>query len=868
MDLNRLPFRVFFIGGCVFVLAFSLTALLSGTIDNKALVVCAFLTVTWALGAFLTFLRMPLRVFAASMQIALMIVNSSTAAAPLSSEDVMYRMRSQAIAMVIWKFVPGTFGLPLPMAMIHLVWSVASDVCVLHLSSQIFDDPTVARMYFASPMNACFGLAVAYMAQGRLGSLYIAHRELATEKETLDALLSMICDAAAWVSRDCTTVLRCDHRFDLLIGKRMQGKSLKSCLPDDEFQHGRLREALTRAWNTPVSLPLTLSLGVGAEIDVDCFVVRRVGAAVEPAGPKAKEALPDFLIGFRVIGQKNVIPPAHNIFSDDIRSRCEDLRGTHRQHIDEATTALSSVPETTDTGRIFSDLNLAGLVEGAGDDADDLRRRLETVVELGSREGWLLDAQHVCLQPDQVLGTGTFGAVFGATLHGTPVAVKVPRLSENCVYLKHLVTLANEVRILRHVRHPNVILFHGACVEPWSGEVLLVLERVHGAATLDSFLQNHCTPQDVSIRFPLLLEVICALRYLHAQCPKIVHGDLKPSNILVVPGEPHIKLIDFGLSRLLTRFARPLGGTLAWMAPELIQSRHCQPKPSADVYSFSFLAYMLVTCQEPLRGVKREAIIEQARSGLMHPLKWPDEGPLVAECHSLCSKILIFETEQRPSMKEVHLEVSAWRMMGHKASASVLETSMGELLLCGDNARDADKQTAAHWQDELRKVRDAVAQPLSTTVAEPGAIQQQRTYTGCAAGVANVQAESRDARVDLLFPDLHPTRLSAKQAMLLCSTMQWNFPITRSACCAFHALLEDLDLVCKSMRGMSCRGLGSPPLATPQCHTCGALYPEEYDEHGCEWCRSAGSQSGARSKLDTIFEDAADSKAMRNNIML
>eukprot|EP00974_Lingulodinium_polyedra_P113246 10962139-Lingulodinium_polyedra.AAC.1 len=61
--------------------------------------------------------------------------------------------------------------------------------------------------------------------------------------------------------------------------------------------------------------------------------------------------------------------------------------------------------------------------------------------------------------------------------------------------------------------------------------------------------------------------------YLHSQCPRIVHGDLKGANVLVTGSGEGVcpKLLDFGLARVLTRNARPLGGALDWIAPEVFR---------------------------------------------------------------------------------------------------------------------------------------------------------------------------------------------------------------------------------------------------------------------------------------------------------
>jgi len=863
VDLNRVPFLVTFTCGFVTVLLITVHGVLNGSIDSPLLVGLYVLTfVSLASGALLTWLNVGHGVVAASTLAVLMVANSSLASITLFAADFYFRMRHYAIIMIIFKQLPATFGFPLPMTMVMLLWSLATDTIVLLLSSQIHNDPVERRMVLTDCILTGMYMGLAWMAQGRLRSLYDTLRELAAEKETLEALLAMVCDATAWVSKGRSTVARCDQRFDMLIGRGMQGALLHSCLPDDAAQDCRLQDAMTQAQHTPAMLPLTLTGECGAEITVDCFIVGRVGACMEPTAPRTSDKVPSFLMGLRTLAQNGGMVPEVDMGSDDIRARCEPSGVTRGQHPDDALTVSSSLPESTATGRVFSDLHLERWLGDAVDSGSNIRHRLQAVAELGSREGWLLHEQHIHLQPDQVLGAGSFGVVIAASLHGTPVAVKIPKLSNSSLNVKHLVSLANEVRILRHVRHPSVVLFHGACVEPRKGEILLVLERIHAAATLPVFVQKHCMPDDVCIRYWLLLQVVCALRYLHAQRPKVVHGDLKASNIVVEHSAPRIKLLDFGLSRLLTRSAKALGGTLSWMAPELIQKPRCLPEPSADVFSFSRLAYMLVACKEPLMGVKRETIIQLARKGRMHPLDWPHEAPLLSECRSLCEKILIFEAWMRPDMKEVHIRVSAWQLPEHETHAPPFEALRAESQLHGDSAIQADEERACHWQEGLRKVRDVVGRRLSASEGDLGpsltlSQQQQRTALG------EVPVEARSTGVERLFPfpEGPPTSLRGKQAVLLSSLMSWNYPIITSACCSYHALLQDLSVVSTSLARMACTEFPLPD-GLQQCQACGVLDAGIVDgQYGCDWCTTSRRQNSGSNSLHVISQESCESGA-------
>ena len=119
-------------------------------------------------------------------------------------------------------------------------------------------------------------------------------------------------------------------------------------------------------------------------------------------------------------------------------------------------------------------------------------------------------------------------------------------------------------------------MFHGACFDFENGDIAVVLELVHGQS-MTAYLGHHGVETDISEqptsadRAQCLIGVSRALMYLHSRTPSIVHGDVKPSNILVEQRRngsatpPAIfvnaKLLDFGLSRVMTHQMKPLGGS-------------------------------------------------------------------------------------------------------------------------------------------------------------------------------------------------------------------------------------------------------------------------------------------------------------------
>lgn len=164
-----------------------------------------------------------------------------------------------------------------------------------------------------------------------------------------------------------------------------------------------------------------------------------------------------------------------------------------------------------------------------------------------------------------------------------------------------------EGTILARLRHPAIAQLIDAGVSP-GGQPYLVLEYVQGEA-IDRYCDQRALGVDARLR--LFLEVLAAVAYAHANL--VVHRDIKPSNVLVRtdaaldPAAPRVKLLDFGIAKLLEPDAaggglavtRDSGWALtpAYAAPEQLTA---QPVTIAtDVYSLGVLLYQLLSGQHP-----------------------------------------------------------------------------------------------------------------------------------------------------------------------------------------------------------------------------------------------------------------------------
>lgn len=116
----------------------------------------------------------------------------------------------------------------------------------------------------------------------------------------------------------------------------------------------------------------------------------------------------------------------------------------------------------------------------------------------------------------------------------------------------------------------------------------IILEYVDGE-TLDKTLDNGRISRG-NVR-NVISQITEALRYLHSK--QIIHGDIKPQNIMLTYSEGMVKLIDFSLADSNSYVVlKNLGGTRDYMAPELL-SDNADASTKSDIYSFGKLIGVL-----------------------------------------------------------------------------------------------------------------------------------------------------------------------------------------------------------------------------------------------------------------------------------
>lgn len=228
------------------------------------------------------------------------------------------------------------------------------------------------------------------------------------------------------------------------------------------------------------------------------------------------------------------------------------------------------------------------------------------------------------------IGAGGMGQVWLATrsdgLYSGRAAVKL--LHATRLDAQAQARFAREGEFLAKLTHPHIAQLLDAGLAP-DGTRYLVLEYVPGER-----IDHWCDARKLGIeaRLRLFMQVCEAVAYAHSHL--VVHRDLKPANILVTD-EGHVKLLDFGVAKLLadgadaeqtelTR-AAPAGLTPEYAAPEQIEG---QPITTAtDVYALGVVLFGLLSGVRPYAGTSRgvaalaRAIVEEPPRSLTSALR-------------------------------------------------------------------------------------------------------------------------------------------------------------------------------------------------------------------------------------------------------
>ncbi|KAH3723394.1 protein kinase [Pelomyxa schiedti] len=264
-----------------------------------------------------------------------------------------------------------------------------------------------------------------------------------------------------------------------------------------------------------------------------------------------------------------------------------------------------------------------------------------------SSENYEWEIPHSELKMIEKLGEGSFGVVYKSKWRNCDIAVK--ELKAQNVDARLMKAFKQEIAILASLRHPNIVLYMGACTH--MPHLSICTEFLSGGSVYQLLHERGDTKLELPMALHLAKQMAVGLCHLHSLHPKIIHRDCKSENLLL---DSHfsLKLCDFGLSilepsdgsNLTERVGSPL-----WMSPEMLTRSIYTEK--TDVYSFGVCLWEMITGEVPFGHItEMGALVDAVARKGVRP-KIPTGCPaLLVEVVTTCWAAA---AASRPSCREV-----------------------------------------------------------------------------------------------------------------------------------------------------------------------------------------------------------------------
>lgn len=237
------------------------------------------------------------------------------------------------------------------------------------------------------------------------------------------------------------------------------------------------------------------------------------------------------------------------------------------------------------------------------------------------------------------IGSGLSGKVYEArdSMTKNIVALKIFSSADQSL----LPFFKNEFHVLTKLRHPNLIEVFDFGITP-DLSPYFTMEYLHGETLSQNTFMKKSGEMNYELVYSIIYQIAHVLDYIHSQ--HVLHGDLKPSNIFLIPDEKKaneyiVKLMDFGLSHLRTETPVGLSGTLEYIAPEIIRGEKTDAR--SDLYSLGVILYELVTGVSPFRDETPRGVLSKHLTHLPIPIRELTRGipgDLSACIHKLLEK--------------------------------------------------------------------------------------------------------------------------------------------------------------------------------------------------------------------------------------
>jgi len=270
------------------------------------------------------------------------------------------------------------------------------------------------------------------------------------------------------------------------------------------------------------------------------------------------------------------------------------------------------------------------------------------------------------------LGTGSYGEVRLCKDRTTDQLFAVKIFSKDMLRKKkggntsetYFEDIKREIAIMKQCLHPNVLRLFEVLDDPNVNKMYLILEYMKKGDLINILKGRERRVSDPDVAggskaptfqplsdlelWNIFRQVAAGIRYLHYQ--NIVHGDIKPQNLLI--GEDGVvKIADFGIAKMLHASGQKLAdasGTPAFMSPELFDTGQAFVGQLADIWAIGATMFMLRFGHPPFVA---KNIVNLSNKIQNDPLVFPVE--IDAELRDLLENMLVKDPKKRLSLQQI-----------------------------------------------------------------------------------------------------------------------------------------------------------------------------------------------------------------------
>lgn len=267
------------------------------------------------------------------------------------------------------------------------------------------------------------------------------------------------------------------------------------------------------------------------------------------------------------------------------------------------------------------------------------------------------------------IGEGTYGTVWydKSSLFVYKVINKIDKLNKNEIEIATF----KEITALQYLNHPNIIKLYNII----NNKDTIILELEYGGISLSKWIESSSYPERIKSLKWIVYQILHVLAYLEQN--NIIHGDLKPSNILINPDNLNIKIIDWGTTSFPNSVNTWCSCTYVFAPPEILICDNIEYSNKVDIYSLGMLIRNIIYKKYDDEEEYKKILKNEFNKGIEKFISFEqniDTIDIDQEFINLCQDMLIYDKSKRPGA------VDLLQMNTFKSFHSILENKRKSIM--------------------------------------------------------------------------------------------------------------------------------------------------------------------------------------------